>query len=143
MLSTQFPVYHSKKGQATNFIKKMLEGDKIHTIRQNYDRWKQRAHKINAGQAILSIRIWDGRPYHSTMTEVFKCRKITVEPMQTDTSKTFIEAIARNDGLTVEDFHEWFKRSPKTLQAIIYFKELVYTFYTNTNGQKSLHGHVH
>ena len=65
MISENFPKYHQKAGEPTFFARKIEEGKKIHTIRQNYELWNKRAEKINKGEAILSIRKWSGKAYRS------------------------------------------------------------------------------
>jgi hypothetical protein len=54
----------------TGFKKKILTGEKKHTIRQNYHFWKKRIDEINAGKAILSVRQWTGKPYNSEQKEI-------------------------------------------------------------------------
>ena len=56
----------------TGFKKKILTGEKKHTIRQNYHFWKKRIDEINAGKAILSVRQWTGKPYNSEQKEIKK-----------------------------------------------------------------------
>lgn len=96
---------------------------KIHTIRGNYDLWKKRADKINAGEAVLSLRQWSGSPYNyaqdgSKQVEFMQLEKINVQKIEfnkflgafiddTD-SDVRLETLAKNDGLSVEDFKAWF-----------------------------------
>ena len=71
MLSTQFPSYHIRAGQPTNFIDSIQNKTKIHTIRTNYELWKKRFKKIDQGLAVLSVRYWKGIPYKSNQIESF------------------------------------------------------------------------
>ena len=60
-----FPAYHPRKGQQTDFRDKIEAGTKIHTIRDNYDYWSKAIDKVNRGEAVLSLRQWEGKPYDS------------------------------------------------------------------------------
>lgn len=104
---------------------------KLHTIRSNYDLWKKRADKINAGEAVLSLRQWTGSPYNfardgSKPVEFMQLEKVGVERVSL---KIFIGQVIgdvqasvngwtlkepakliKNDGLSVSDFAHWFKK---------------------------------
>lgn len=85
-LSQDFPVWHHRKGEQTDFRTKFLTGQysneagtlgigvgekrKLHTIRANYDLWRKRFEQIAAGEACLSIRQWTGKPYASKQVEI-------------------------------------------------------------------------
>ena len=79
-LSQRFPARHPRKGEPTDFDKKVLNAvweahrcttqftdvaPKLHTIRANYPLWETRFKHIEAGKAILSVRQWTGKPYCS------------------------------------------------------------------------------
>lgn len=49
---------------------------KRHTIRANYEFWAKRFEKIAAGEAVLSIREWVGKPYGKGSTQ----REIALHP---------------------------------------------------------------
>lgn len=143
MLSTKFPKTHKKSGEPTGFPLAIKHYDKIHTIRANYELWRKRFIKIDEGKAMLSVRVWEGQPYNSKQLEIFKydkTHKIGIErlvlapacfttnypPMPTINYQFFssgiINDLAKNDGLTTEDFEEWFKKYDKTQpMAIIHF----------------------
>jgi hypothetical protein len=136
-VSEFFPKTHNKAGLPTGFINAISKCGKIHTIRANYDLWKKRADKINRGEAVLSVRYWTGKPYNSKQKEVFVFEKIGVEKLQLDMLGWFIDDIdsdyatkdfAKNDGLSEEDFKQWFKgqdfSKPK---AIIHFSDFRYS----------------
>ena len=139
-VSKQFPKTHAKAGRDTGFVQNIsklfsFENTKIHTIRANYDLWNKRAKDINEGKAILSIRYWSGKPYNSKQVEICRLEKIGVEKLEDARNFVFapIEGkevnwgeVAKNDGLTFEDFCEWFKvRSDKPM-AVIHFTNFRY-----------------
>lgn len=139
-VSKQFPKTHAKAGRDTGFVQNIsklfsFENTKIHTIRANYDLWNKRAKDINNGEAILSIRYWSGKPYNSKQVEICRLEKIGVEKLEDARNFVFapIEGkevnwgeVAKNDGLTFEDFCEWFKvRSDKPM-AVIHFTNFRY-----------------
>ena len=143
-ISRTFPKTHRRAGDSTNFATKILMGlqgynnDKRHTIRDNYPLWKKRIAEVNTGRAILSLREWSGKPYQSKQTIVLEfdhTSGIGVQELKSmDETFAFIESkigiaqnyhlatLAKNDGLSLEDFQEWFKGYEKTTpKAIIHF----------------------
>ena len=109
-----------------------------HDIRGNYELWAKRFKKINKGEAILSVRIWSGKPYQSKQQEIFKYDKthgIGLQKLEQpnnfvfapiDGKKVNWDLVAKNDGLSFEDFCDWFKvRSDKPM-AIIHFTDFRY-----------------
>ena len=138
MVSQSFPKTHSKAGQSTGFPLAIKHYDKIHTIRSNYDLWAKRFEKINAGKAMLSVRIWQGKPYASKQLEIFKydyTHKIGIEKLEDPTNFVFApiegkqinwDLIAKNDGLSFMDFQEWFKVRSNSPMAIIHFTDFRY-----------------
>lgn len=152
-ISETFPKTHKRAGQETDFLTSIKNGDKIHTIRGNkngtsYTRWVKRFEKINAGKAVLVLKVWEGKPYgkDSTQKEVFRFDKshgIGVErleffenqfdipcinyPLINNYEEPTIETIAKNDGLSLVDFKEWFKTYDLTQEmAIIHFTAFRY-----------------
>lgn len=148
-VSENFPKTHPKSGEPTGFIDKIGRKIKKHTIRGNYDLWARRFEKINAGEAVLSIRVWEGKPYNSKQREIFRydCRrKIGIERLNMDTfdvgrddnndvylkfkvGKTMVSAdlLAKNDGLSYEDFENWFKGYDFSKpMAVIHFTDFRY-----------------
>ena len=124
-LSRVFPVTHSRRGEPTGFASKLASGEKKHTIRSNYDLWKVNAEKMERGKFYLSIRQWSGRPYNSPQVEIAQRHNpIGVQPVElyyhtdNDTITAKIDGrewldadcytLAKNDGLSVQDFKEWF-----------------------------------
>ena len=147
-VSEFFPKTHKKAGQPTGFPLAIKHYDKIYTIRGNYDLWAKRFEKINQGLAFLSIRIWQGKPYKSKQLEIFKyfkthnigierlvlepkCFTEGSEPLPNINFKfyspTLIGDLSKNDGLSIEDFNDWFKKYDKSKEmAIIHFTDFRY-----------------
>ncbi len=135
-VSTVFPAKHRRAGEQTKFIEFIHRGLKIHTIRGNYELWKKRIDEINRGEAILSVRFWSGRPYHTKQTKVLVHEKVGIQKIQLkpfDTiiddrsSDVSIEIVAQNDGLSLSDFRSWFKNAdPSKPMAIIHFTDFRY-----------------
>ena len=121
-LCKSFPVTHSKAGEATDFEKKLKDKSKIHTIRYNAKNvWNGWYKDIVSGKKYLSIREWTGRPYNSEQKEIAQLPKIGLQHVTMtyssedaypeiwiDNKKVSIHEVAKNDGLSVEDFVEWF-----------------------------------
>jgi len=140
-VSRYFPSTHTRKGEPTEFIEKIEAKIKNHTIRLNYEYWKPRIEDVIAGKAILSIRVWTGRPYHSTPKEVMRLDsknaigisliEQTAEGWFVDGSLTDLTTaqVAENDALSEEDFVEWFKGNEPGPRALIYFNHFRYKRY--------------
>jgi len=136
MISKTFPSYHPRKGEPTNFKQQILDGIKIHTIRQNYALWEKRAKKINDGLAVLSLREWTGLPRKSPQVEIMQLTKIGLQAIKWDNTGLSIDGtiqftdvyslLADNDGLVYEDFTKWFQDCPEDLMAIIHFTDFKY-----------------
>ena len=121
-------------------------GKKIHTIRANYELWAKRIKEVQEGKAILSIRYWSGKPYNSKQVEIWQldqhsgCGVQKLEfykdkdevpsikyPLISNLSEPDINSIAKNDGLSLEDFKEWFKSYDLSEpMAIIHFTSFRY-----------------
>lgn len=69
-VSEKFPTKHKRKGEPTFFRENILAVKKIHTIRNNYEFWKKRIDEVQNGNAVLSIRVWTGKPYASPQEEI-------------------------------------------------------------------------
>lgn len=150
-VSKVFPSTHIRKGEETFFpekIKSVIGNEsfakmfipKLHTIRANYDLWKNRIEQIQKGEAILSIRFWSEKPYRSKQVEICQLDKdsgIGLQKLEFLNSNiydpvseiTYLKTsdIAKNDGLSLNDFKEWFKNYDlsKSL-AIIHFTPMRY-----------------
>lgn len=139
-VSKQFPKTHNKAGKSTGFVENISRlftngSDKIHTIRSNYDLWQKRAKEINEGKALLSIRYWSEMPYRSKQVEICRLERIGVEKLEQPDNFVYApiegksidwEVVAKNDGLSFEDFCEWFKSRQKEPMAVIHFTDFRY-----------------
>lgn len=136
MVSKVFPAYHPRKGDYTDFKNLILAEIKKHTLRGNYELWKNRVEMINSGKAYLSLRQWQGRPYHSKQEEFLKLYKVGVQLVEVKAISADIGCIqlsideyfftsnyiAKNDGLSEFDMYCWFKKCKKGQRmAIIHF----------------------
>lgn len=123
-LSKTFMKGHPRAGQPTNFREKFLKGEKIHTIRGNYELWAKRIKEVEEGKAILSVRDWSEKAYRSpqviikdlTKEDKIGCQKLTFEDGKFEAQfvdgnycYTVLDTPAKNDGLSFEDFKAWFK----------------------------------
>lgn len=123
-----FPVSHTKAGEPTGFEKKLKSASKIHTIRYNKNGvWDKRYKDIASGKKYLSVREWTGRPYNSEQREFARYDKIGLQHITMtydsedaypkiwiDNKKVPVEVVAKNDGLSVENFVEWFFGNSKS-----------------------------
>lgn len=139
-LSQVFPHNHIKAGEPTGF-RENLRKTKIHTIRANYEFWRKRFDKIDKGEAVLSVRQWVGKPYGKGSTQRELCRLsredgIGIERLMFDKSLLLphvnykpvgIGNLANNDGLSLDDWTEWFKHYDlKKPLAVIHFTKFRY-----------------
>lgn len=116
---------------------------KLHTIRANYPLWEKRIKEIQNGHAVLSIRQWSGKPYRSKQIEIArltadngigiqKLRIYEHEPfpfVYADRYTTPVDwqELANNDGLSLNDWREWFKGYDLSMpMAIIHFTKFRY-----------------
>ena len=138
-LSQKFPKTHKKAGEETNFVNKIFDGSKIHTIRSNYELWEKRINEVKEGKAILSLRFWSGKPYNSKQVEFSKLsndNNIDIQKIenavysQNNTPESWKigdnyfnnSEICENDGLSENDFIEWFRKYDLSKpMAIIHF----------------------
>lgn len=147
-LSQVFPATHARAGEPTGFKEKVeaaikqLEGEwwKLHTIRANCELWAKRFEKIATGEACLSIRMWTGKPYRSKQVEILRLTRedgIGIERLTFDRSPHLLPNVdykpvgvgnlANNDGLSLDDWKEWFKGYDLSKPlAIIHFTKFRY-----------------
>lgn len=132
IVAKEFPKGHDKEGLDTEFPEKILTGDKIHTIRFNYPLWEKRIDEINKGNAVLSIRFWEDKPYRSKQIEIKQLKKVGIQKLTYQHLEMFFIddrqrscfVIAKNDGLTWDDFKSWFSPLKKLVGeelAVIHF----------------------
>lgn len=140
MLSEVFSKTHPKAGQKTHFIEQFNNGQKIHTIRENYELWKKRFEKIEKDEAYISVRKWENplKPYRSKqiiIKDLHKSDGIGLGRIQKTAIGMSIDGIighkvdkiSKNDGLEIEDFNLWF-RHVELLKpcALIYLNDFRY-----------------
>ena len=137
MIAKNFLAYHKRAGQATDFEAKIKAKEKLHTIRPNFDKWKEKIEEVKSGKAELVLKQWEGRPYHSTPNklsiyddkddiDVSKLTKSADGFFVNDTIKVEPEDLAKNDGLSLQDFEDWFKVFPTEPMAIIHLNSFRY-----------------
>ena len=149
VVSRTFPDKHSRKGDETKFVEKIIGQIKIHTIRSNFDIWAKRIEKVQRGQAVIELYHWSGKPYQSNQIVfatldkdsgcgvqalIFPERHISDAnvcgdeyPNPTWYKGVLSSELAKNDGLSLDDFKEWFKDYDlsKTM-VIIHFTKFRY-----------------
>lgn len=119
-LSQVFPVTHCRNGEPTGFKGKFLTA---------------------IGKAEFCIRQWSGKPYRSKQVEIAVLTKedgigiqrmtvagcATIHPIFVDTHSVSAETLARNDGLSLPDWRNWFSRYDLTEPlAVIQFTKFRY-----------------
>ncbi len=139
-LSRKFPATHKRHGEPTDFRDKFSYPDsngmvskKLHTIRANYTLWAKRFEKIAAGEACLSVRQWTGAPYRSKQEELARLTRedgISIQCLEivnidgcdmyiVDGYNVSLSSLAFNDGLSIDDWLEWFKDYDRTKPLVI------------------------
>lgn len=132
-LSRHFLANHKRAGEETHFKEKFILGQgltgyntpsmaKLHTIRANYTLWERRIKDVQEGRAVLSIRQWTGKPYRSKQVEIARLTAddgVGIKRIEFVNSNLGLPRIgivyqrkhelAHNDGLTFEDWEDWFK----------------------------------
>lgn len=117
---------------------------KIHTMRSNYPLWNNRIKEVQEGKAILSIRGWSDKPYNSKQYVIANLDKnsgigiqkaiVSVHgPLSSltcmiDGNEVDPFVFAKNDGLTLDDFADWFLPELTGLKegGVIHFTEFRY-----------------
>lgn len=136
MLSRVFPKGHIHQGEPTGFRDKLLSGEKIHTIRTNFGLWRQRIREVKAGEACISVRQWEDKPYRSKQIEVARFTKedgvgieaIVLPPIgQLHRALDSYPELDTHDGLDRLDWLSWFEQAPRNQSLpIIHFTEFRY-----------------
>lgn len=137
-LSKTFPKSHKRFGEETLFRDKFKK-TKLHTIRANFGLWEKRFNEIKEGKAKLSIRQWSGSPYKSKQEEIAflsiedgigiqELKMIDLfRPCTINGHKTELPLLASNDGLSFNDWYEWFKRYDLSSSlVVIHFTDFRY-----------------
>lgn len=124
MLSHHYPKTAIHAGKPTHFKEKLLDGRKIHTCRTNFIKWYYNIDKVNDKGYVMSVREWNGKPYGKGVkqTVIKEYRKVGYQSLtmkynhETDELECFIDGkryteiatLAKNDGMTLEEFKNWF-----------------------------------
>jgi hypothetical protein len=134
MVAKSFLKGHPRAGEPTDFAKKILNGEKIHTIRGSFENWEKKVNEVNAGDAILSVRSWTGKPYRTPQETICEFKKLGIERTSVLKQGNWCEVvkgyaskslIALNDGLMRQDFDSWFKEGQDNM-ALIHFTDFRY-----------------
>lgn len=123
---------------------------KLHTCRANYELWSKRVAEVQAGRAELSLRYWEGKPYRSRQYEflrlgwvdgigiqelssisgfnkIAKWQDVIIYKDDNSLSEIPISTLAQNDGLSIQDFKDWFEKYDLSKSmAIIHFTKFRY-----------------
>jgi hypothetical protein len=122
----------------------LIRERKIHTIRGNYELWEKRMAEVQKGNAVISLRYWSGKPYNSKQVEICQldkgsgCGVQELSFLNSNFSDPIVlqskhnphltrDMLAINDGLSLDDFKEWFKGYDLSKpMAIIHFTNFRY-----------------
>lgn len=137
ILSQTFPKGHSDAGKPTRFGASLVQQVKIHTIRENYGDWEKKMKEIQDGEAVLSVRVWEGTPYRSKQMELLRLDKdsgVGIQKLHSFDKDTAyfvgskgnvlpvpLQELANNDGLSLNEWKGWFENNAKLPLAIIHF----------------------
>ena len=120
---------------------------KRHTCRKNYELWAKRIKEVQEGKAVLSLRYWQDERGRSVkgnkqveFSVLYKDSGVGVQKLSFDEGSLMqtyaninndynvnIWNLAKNDGLSIEDFKDWFKNYDLSKpMAIIHFTSFRY-----------------
>lgn len=139
MLQSHFPSKHQRKGSRTLFEQLVQRGVKIHTFRDNFQELLRQSEVINSGAGYMSLRVWEGKPYHSPQREVKRLYRIGVQCAQAcvqDGSLCLVIdgkphqapwAVASSDGMCHSDLQEWLCPDGKLWSGcLVHFTDMRY-----------------
>jgi len=137
VVSEYFLKSHSKAGEKTDFVAAIVKEIKKHTIRVNFNYWLKAINRIKQGDAILSVRIWTGKPYNSKQKEVFRFTAddgVGIQKLKRAGNLFIVggdvvpvSTLSANDGLSKANFLEWFKGVKSGAEmAVIHFTKFRY-----------------
>ena len=137
ILSKTFPKGHPDENKPTRFGASVIQQVKIHTIRENYGNWEKKMKEVQNGEAVLSVRIWEGTPYRSKQMELLHLDKdsgVGIQKLHSSDEDTAyfvgskgnvlpvpLQEMANNDGLSLNEWKGWFENNTKLPLAIIHF----------------------
>jgi hypothetical protein len=120
LFSTVFPSYHFMAGKPTNFVDKILNGEKIHTIRAG-ERWKD--------GDMMDFRNWANKPYRSRQIQFKEPAPIKPQPIilssrsgdlmikiNGEDRQDVMRHLAAKDGLHLLEFYYWFAKNKKDFE---------------------------
>jgi len=126
-ISLTYPAYHSRRRELTGFVEKISSSIKIHTFRGNYPLWEKRIQEVLAGNAVIVIKYHTLGRYVKGNQQIefarldknsgigiqkvmFRGETICSPVLIEGDKKTnlYVHEVSKNDGLTVNDFVEWF-----------------------------------
>ena len=123
---------------------------KFHTIRANYPLWEKRMKKVQEGEAVIELFYWEDKPYNSkqvvfaTLDKDSECgvQEVILNDKNNPfnswailinknrinfNDEIFLSELAKNDGLSLQDFEDWFKGYDLAEpMAIIHFTKFRY-----------------
>ena len=139
MLQSHFHAKHPRKGSRTLFEQLVQRGVKIHTFRDNFQELLRQSHGNNAGTGYMSLRVWEGKPYHSKQREVKRLYRIGVQDAEaqvTDGSLCLVIdgknhqapwCVASSDGMCMGDLQEWLCPDGKPWSGcLVHFTDMRY-----------------
>ncbi len=129
-----------------------IHGKKLHTMRANYPLWEKRIKKVIDGQAVIELFYWTKSPYNSKKDGSKQCvfmvldkdSDLGIQKAERITDLTMcvtpsayegfplgmpvnITELAKNDGLSIENFTDWFKKYDMSKpMALIHFTSFRY-----------------
>jgi len=133
----------------------MTTNPKLHTCRANYPLWEKRIKEVQAGCAVIELFYWEDKPYRSKQVvfatldnnsgcgvqelsplsnfmKIAKWKDAIIYSEKGDSEEHFyseipVSTLAKNDGLSLEDFKAWFKNYDLSEpMAIIQFTKFIY-----------------
>lgn len=142
ILAQTFPKGHPDAGKPTGFGASVVQGLKIHTIRNNFDEWEKKIREVQRGNAILSVSVWEGKPYRSNQNEILRLDRdssIAIQKLHSfDGDMAYfvgekgnvlpvpLQELANNDGLSLNEWKGWFDNKTQLPMAIIHFTDFTY-----------------
>jgi len=145
IIDTYFNSKHKKAGLQTGFVHQMFDGNKIHQIVKDFDKWEERIEKVNNGKAVLHLKFWDSTPHakNSKLNEflvVTNKNDISIQEMAFFKEKgklvpavhtgfgnfknIDIKVMAQNEGMSIDDFNNSYENTES--YGIIHFTEFHY-----------------
>lgn len=148
--SRNFQSTHPRKGEPTYFIEKILlsfgEADKVKLSEEFGEVPKPKLHTIRNGKRFkngekFSPRYWSEKPYGSPQVQFSDEKELRVFDIKICIPDRFLEIdgvnyfhtfdstlakIAENDGLSVEDFKNWFGNKFLDGQILCWDRNLIY-----------------